>query len=128
MTSKHCTGCGERKSLDAYHKGKGRMGCRPACIECSREQRRPAPRGIRRRQNLWTRYRTTPEAVDEMIERQGGKCPLCEQPLPKRYHIDHSHETGEVRGILCHGCNVRIGGLEDPDYRARAFGYLEGGQ
>ena len=45
----------------------------------------------------------------------------------QRPHIDHDHETGEVRGVLCHNCNLAIGHLkDDPELVARALAYLRG--
>lgn len=52
-------------------------------------------------------------------------CRACKRPeVPgKRLHIDHDHETGEVRGLLCRNCNVALGHLEDDP--ARIAGLLE---
>lgn len=42
-------------------------------------------------------------------------------------HVDHRHETGRVRGVLCFNCNSAIGTLgDDPDTFRRAIAYLEG--
>jgi hypothetical protein len=42
-----------------------------------------------------------------------------------RLHIDHDHETGRLRGLLCHGCNTAIGLLgDDPERLRRAINYL----
>jgi hypothetical protein len=42
-------------------------------------------------------------------EEQGGQCPLCANPIdfkvPKEGVIDHDHDSGEIRGVLCRGCN-----------------------
>ena len=49
----------------------------------------------------------------ELIEKQGGICPLCMIPfsqLPSRdWCLDHDHETGAVRGVLCRNCNGNEG-------------------
>lgn len=49
-----------------------------------------------------------------MIAAQGGKCGICAQPLikPRHTHVDHDHATGKVRGILCRGCNTKLGWYE----------------
>lgn len=68
-----------------------------------------------------------------MWDRQGGRCamPLCVTPLvvhgPKNrtYHVDHCHETGQVRGILCPACNLCLGGYERVA-RLGAAEYLKG--
>ena len=63
-------------------------------------------------------------------EGQGERCASCGDPEPedsqRRFHIDHDHETGAVRGILCHGCNVSLGHLRDDPERIRALAdYIE---
>lgn len=56
------------------------------------------------------RYGVTQEYVDLLREQQRGKCALCESS--GTLYIDHSHETGVVRGLLCPGCNTMIGVIE----------------
>ena len=45
-----------------------------------------------------------------MIEAQGGTCAVCSGPAQ---HVDHDHETGEVRGVLCFNCNQALGNARD---------------
>jgi hypothetical protein len=68
------------------------------------------------------RYGLSEERYHEMREEQGQKCAMCSKSFtdnPKSIHIDHCHETGKVRGILCDGCNLFLGRLESPDYKKR---------
>lgn len=63
-----------------------------------------------------------------MLAQQGGVCGICkdERTSDRRFHIDHDHETGAVRGLLCHACNTGIGSLRDsPDLLRAALTYLE---
>jgi hypothetical protein len=62
-------------------------------------------RQYKRRSRLWETYRITPEQVDAMFEAQSGLCALCGELLPQRYHIDHDHVTGKIRGLLHDQCN-----------------------
>lgn len=64
------------------------------------------------RNRLKTRYNLTPEEVKEMKATQNQLCAICKQE-PKHWHIDHDHETGKVRGMLCGPCNMAIGLLKD---------------
>lgn len=61
-------------------------------------------------------YGITMAELDGLVEFQKGNCAVCFKPLEilnRRANIDHDHETGEVRGILCTGCNTGIGHLGD---------------
>lgn len=49
---------------------------------------------------------------DRMFAAQGGQCAICKTRSTgrhARFHVDHCHDTGKVRGLLCHGCNVSLG-------------------
>lgn len=74
--------------------------------------------------NLKARFDMTPEQYDELLAKQGGGCAICGQHRVRsgRYsmHIDHDHETGAVRGILCPHCNAGIGHFEDNPSRLLA--------
>lgn len=73
---------------------------------------------------IMTRYGLTRPAVDAMIERQAGKCALCRTKEPTV--VDHDHDTGIVRGMLCDGCNTGLGAFgDDPLMVRRALAYLE---
>ena len=51
-------------------------------------------------------YGITAADYDELLKLQGGKCAICRRrPKSKRLAVDHSHKTGEVRGLLCSRCN-----------------------
>jgi hypothetical protein len=72
-------------------------------------------------------YGLEPEQYKVMHEAQQGKCAICsEEPKTKRgLHVDHDHETGKVRGLLCHGCNVALGSFkEDVTLLNKAIEYL----
>jgi hypothetical protein len=53
---------------------------------------------------------------NELLRYQDGGCAICAKPIDavrRRMNVDHCHETGEVRGILCIGCNTGLGHLGD---------------
>lgn len=65
---------------------------------------------------------------NEWSELQGGLCAICREELGYRAAIDHDHETGVIRGLLCFHCNVAIGHMRDNTDRLRAaIAYLEKG-
>ena len=67
-----------------------------------------------RRGSLKRNYGITLEQARSLYAAQGGKCALCLSPVPfdgRGRAIDHDHETGKVRGILCQPCNQALGWL-----------------
>ncbi|MBM3661163.1 MAG: hypothetical protein FJW95_16895 [Actinobacteria bacterium] len=63
-----------------------------------------------------------------MLEAQGGGCAICGRPEPEggSLHVDHDHETGAVRGLLCFRCNGALGNLDENVERlADAIAYLD---
>jgi hypothetical protein len=82
-------------------------------------------RDDRRGQNLWCKYGLTLAKYDEMVVAQAGRCAICGRG-GERLHVDHSHSTGTVRGLLCHQCNKALGLLQDNSSLLReAARYLE---
>jgi len=84
-----------------------------------------------RKRHLKNYYRMTEAQFNELWAQQDGKCGVCSvEMLPKGRHghsvaIDHNHETGAVRGLLCRGCNNGIGCLQDsPEILKAAAQYL----
>lgn len=91
-----------------------------------------------RRTYLRSRYGVTPEWYDQQLAAQGGQCALCEATTGwtrqnKTWHgndyyllVDHDHESGVVRGLLCAKCNTAIHRVEYvTDWAAKALRYLE---
>lgn len=75
---------------------------------------------------LKRRYGITPADRLALFEASDGLCAACyEEPATE---LDHNHETGEIRGALCRGCNVALGMVrEDLGRISRLAEYLEGG-
>ncbi len=75
-------------------------------------------------QNL-ARYGLTLMEFSNMVLAQEGACAVCNCPMEKP-HVDHDHETGVVRGLLCELCNRGIGHFkDDPRLLRAAAAYLE---
>lgn len=70
------------------------------------------------------RYGLTAEQYDSILRGQGG-CAICGRSENVIFHVDHCHNTGSVRGILCGPCNMAIGLFKDDLETVRkAFRYL----
>ena len=103
----------------------------PCCLACKREQGaryRAKNRVEIRTKGRLSRYGLTPLKFQELWKAQSGCCAICSKPLDvNKYRIDHNHNTGEVRGLLCASCNTAIGLLRDSEaFLLRAVRYLNG--
>lgn len=73
-------------------------------------------------------YGLTLEQIDQMIADRNGLCDICHLPNQDntRLHVDHDHDTGQVRGMLCGNCNRGIGNFGHyPDRLRAAADYLD---
>lgn len=107
----------KRQGIPAWNKGKGKF--------LTKEARQ------------WNRnlgkYGLNEESYTNLLVEQNYVCLICLKPESKKHQngkvtnlsIDHSHETGKVRGLLCSKCNFAIGHLDDNPYLCeRAMKYL----
>lgn len=106
----------------------------PAYVECQRKRARDPKRQERHREcTLQRKYGITAVGYDEMFSDQNGVCKLCREPEKNmrrgktlRLAVDHDHETGEVRGLLCGDCNRKLGMLIDNSgWLERAIRYAQ---
>ena len=81
-----------------------------------------------RNKDLKAKYGITQEDYDRMLVEQHGGCTICGSPSPgpglKNFSVDHDHETGKVRGLLCNPCNRGLGHFNDNPaacYRAEQY-------
>ena len=84
----------------------------------------------RRAYRLWSKYKITAEKYDSLLQAQGGACAICRASEPGTshgfWHVDHCHNEGHVRGLLCSTCNTGLGSFRDqPAVLRRAADYLE---
>ena len=93
-----------------------------------RENSRKRTPEQRRKQKLWMRYRLTPVEYGELLNKTGGKCPVCGVKFDNKTYrpcIDHCHRTDKIRGILCARCNLGIGMFyENTEAMENAAAYL----
>lgn len=123
--NKLCKQCQLVKSQEFFYKNynskQGKYYFASYCIECSNERSRKyhhANRHKRIKQNrewsLSKKYKITGADYIQIYESQGGVCKICNlKSEHKRLAVDHSHSTGEVRGLLCENCNRGLGMFKD---------------
>ncbi len=123
------------------------------CLDCKREKEKRwnnhSPKYRREWRRAWKikdpeayeknefkfrmrKYGLTAQQYEEMVVAQNGRCAVCLQPPAatnsknQRLFVDHDHDTNEVRGLLCHGCNATLGLMRDRhDWLVRASLYLQ---
>lgn len=148
---KQCSRCKEIKPRTEFYKnGKTPDGLRSHCKECNRKlnkdyyernKEKEIERGrkwakenpeskkkIYRRQNLKRNYGITLEEYEDLLRQQGGRCAICKSADPvhtTNFAVDHCHDTGVVRGLLCMNCNQGLGKFKDSkEILSRAIEYL----
>jgi len=115
------------------------------CKDCAPETHRPTPhpgprctthhRAFRKAQKARNHERMVKKTYglaageyDRRYSEQGGVCAICQRATgkTKRLAVDHDHETGAVRGLLCGPCNKMVGYFRNsPEAFRRAAYYLE---
>lgn len=73
-----------------------------------------------RNRMLIQRYGITQEDYDNLLKKQEYKCAICktEEPggIANKFHVDHCHDKGHIRGLLCNHCNQGLGHFKDNPY------------
>ncbi len=133
---KRCSDCGETKPLSEFTKskqradGRGRQ-CRPCHAARQRAYNQRNRRLVNMRKQL-AKWGLTVETYEELLESQGGRCAICGSAdngdaRNDVFNVDHCHETGAIRGLLCSPCNRGLGQFGDSvDRLERAIVYLRG--
>ena len=77
--------------------------------------------------NLKALYGISLSLYEELLQQQGGLCAICARPPrgKRPLDVDHDHDSGRVRGLLCGNCNRAIGLLdENPELFDRGKDYV----
>jgi hypothetical protein len=138
-TTHTCSVCQEEKPLASFpirktHRpGKPVSQCTACKVKLNKEYRvknKDRVLEIERKSKLKMTYGITVEQYDAMLEKQGSKCAICAAKKPggrtKMFFIDHCHNNGNVRGLLCMRCNTGLGlFLDNPKFLLNAISYLK---
>ena len=93
-------------------------------VNYAREYRKKYP--DRTRATNWkVKYGITSDQFYSKLKNQNNKCAICERDMDvygKIFCVDHNHNTGEVRGLLCDPCNYGLGFYEK--HKDKYFKYL----
>ena len=153
--TKTCTKCKVEKSVSEFHKHSGtKDGLSGWCKECRKEAHRKDyikhktryqkqrkeyyQKNKKRFAKKWLldKYNIDEKQLDIALDkRKDGVCAICGKPAEESKNstgdgfalkVDHNHETGEVRGLLCTQCNLGLGFFNDSiENLILAIGYLD---
>lgn len=113
---KRCSQCKELKEESEFYTRRDRNCLQSYCKRCAITQSSNYQNKTKYRAFLKSTYGITPEDYDGLYDKQKGKCAICgkhQSELKRRLCVDHDHNTGKVRGLLCHKCNFVIGNADD---------------
>ena len=112
MTKQKCNTCNTEKEISEFHFRKERGYYFTNCKRCRRLKQ------ISRTYNINLSY------AKKLLNT--NKCGICETYVEgQNQHVDHCHETGKVRDILCNNCNRAIGYFnEDINRIKKSIKYL----
>lgn len=122
---KTCTKCKETKDLSAFRDHKAyRDGKVSWCISCQHLKtkewnilNKSKKQAYDSQWKMASKYGINNEVYSKMLSNQNGLCKICNctpDKAPKgKLYVDHCHETGKVRGLLCDHCNNVLGRAKD---------------
>jgi Recombination endonuclease VII len=138
IEEKVCSKCHKQKSVKLFNKSTSPDGYHRWCNACRSDYNKTryvSDTHLARSKNLKRMYGITPGQYQQMFQDQNGVCAACGQPETaidartgkvSNLAVDPNHTTGEVRALLCRGCNTAYGQLnEDPERIRLLLKYAE---
>ena len=122
---KTCPECKKEKDRSAWYRSKSSStGYESICKSCKKAREKIRKSNAcpkhKRDVDLQWRYGISLDNWQDMFTKQNGCCAICkthQSELKSSLHVDHNHNTGKVRGLLCSNCNTAIGLLKDDEDR-----------
>lgn len=82
-----------------------------------RRKQTPKGKATQRNSELLRKFGISNVDFDQILLSQGGRCAICSTDKPggkgNRFHVDHDHDTGKVRALLCSNCNRGLGHFQE---------------
>lgn len=133
LVPRRCKRCGEVKAATDMADRWSRHICKACYSDLGNQWQRDNPEAAarhKRSHHLLLKFGITLDEADALLVEQGGLCAICREEIKDSRgwspHVDHDHDTGKVRGILCFNCNVGLGAFADSPERLRvAAEYVE---
>lgn len=133
---KHCNSCNTTKPIEEFYTNYDNRNkksyVRHICHSCDSKKSREYYLANKakilensKKNHLLRNYGLTQDQFNDMVKAQDGKCAICDIKPPRTLHVDHCHDTGKIRKLLCDGCNQGIGLFkEDVSRLSSAIKYL----
>ena len=123
-----CSKCGEKKVPEEFSRSSkssfGRVSSCKACQSLDYKVKHIAYKKRGREGYLRRNYGITTSEFEKLVELSGEMCGCCGDRT--KLYVDHCHDTGNIRGLLCQKCNSAIGLLGDRLQGVQgALNYLE---
>lgn len=135
---KRCSQCNFLWPLSRFYKRAASIdGLQPLCKHCDNMRKdkhrksygRPKNPEAIRRVNLKSKFGISVEEYDEILARQNNCCAICKRhqaEFDRNFAVDHDHEFGYNRGLLCVSCNNMLGRARDSiEVLENAIAYLK---
>ena len=120
-THKFCPKCEQMLPRSEFYKDSARKEgitayCKPCKTAVNQNWRDNNPKEYKQsqlRQRRKREYGLSDEDMSSMLKLQDYKCEICQIDIDWGCHVDHNHNTGKVRGLLCATCNTGLGMFRD---------------
>lgn len=132
--TKTCTKCKEHKQVCDFNvQSRQGDGLAPACRRCMyayNAEYRTSEQGLttKRGYGLKAKFGMPLDEYNALFQEQSGCCAICaihQSQCKKALAVDHCHETGHIRGLLCINCNLGLGNFQDKTaFLSKAIKYL----
>lgn len=112
---KWCRHCEVMKPVEEFSRNsQAPSGLQYWCKSCGAKRAKTYTR--------FSKYGINKAVYDILFQQQGGVCAICKTPPLNSYSlfIDHCHDTGKIRGLLCNRCNNGLGAFGDNAEGVRA--------
>lgn len=126
-----CKNCGKIFQALLIKKRQGKsIFCSKECYFKYRKENSKDSKELNRLYQKKHKYNLTPKEYQQLILESNNRCAICNSEFDTTkqngMNVDHSHETGKVRGLLCHNCNALLGHAHDNiEILKKAIKYLE---
>lgn len=132
---KRCNRCGQEKPVSEFHNSsRTKDGKSYYCKDCeNKRNNKYTGTEYKRKWKLKHRFNMNLVDYELTLQQQNYKCAICgcdyytyKKAANKEFCVDHNHQTGKIRGLLCNSCNRALGLFKDsPENLRKATKYLE---